>query len=106
MSKNFKQPGDTIDIPAPSDVSSGAGVLVGKLFGVAAFSAKQGELVALDRKGVFDLPKVSAQAWVIGDVIYWSGTEATTTATNNTKIGYATAAAGNPSARADVLIHQ
>ncbi|MET0170910.1 MAG: capsid cement protein [Agrobacterium vaccinii] len=106
MAKNFKQPGKTLDVPAPADVKSGDGVLIGKLFGVAQTDAKQGEMFALDREGVWDLPKTEAQAWAVGDVVYWSGTEVTTTANGNTKIGFAVAVAGNPSKRGDVVLSQ
>jgi predicted RecA/RadA family phage recombinase len=97
--KNFIQPGDTITVPAPADVTSGSLVLVGVLFGIAAFDAKSGEDVEISTKGVFELPKTSAQAWTVGAAIYWDNTAkaATTTATSNTFIGHAVAAAANPS---------
>lgn len=104
MAKNYKQPGKTLDIPAPADVKSGDGVLIGKMFGVAQTTAKQGEMVAIDREGVWDLPKTAAQAWGIGDVLYWTGTEVTTTVGTNTKIGFAAAVAINPSPRGDVVL--
>ncbi|POO54285.1 hypothetical protein CPJ18_01920 [Agrobacterium rosae] len=104
MAKNFKQPGKILDIPAPADVKSGDGVLIGKLFGVAQTTVKQGEMVAIDREGVWDLPKTEAQAWAIGDIVYWTGTEVSTTASGNTKIGYATAVAANPTKRGDVVL--
>lgn len=106
MAKNFKQPGKTLDIPAPADVKSGDGVLVGKLFGVAQFSAKANEMVTIDREGVWALPKTEAQAWAVGDVVYWTGTEVTTTASGNTKIGYAAAVAINPTKLGDVVLSQ
>ena len=37
--KNFIQPGNTLTMIAPVDVTSGIGVLVGNIFGVAAFDA-------------------------------------------------------------------
>lgn len=97
--KNFIQPGDTITVPAPADVASGDGVLVGKLFGVANFDAKSGEPVEVSRSGVYELAKTSAQAWTIGALIYFDGSKATTAdnAGANPKIGYALAVADNPS---------
>jgi predicted RecA/RadA family phage recombinase len=98
--KNFVQTGDTITVPAPADVSSGDLVMVGKLFGVAAFDADSGDDVEITTKGVFTLPKTSAQAWTVGAAVYWDATNSvvTTTSTSNTLIGHAVAAAANPSA--------
>lgn len=97
--KNYSQSGDIIEIAAPADVSSGDLVIVGKLFGVAATDAKSGERVNIHTEGVYELAKTSAQAWTVGAAIYaTSGAVATTTATDNTFIGHAVAAAANPSA--------
>lgn len=99
MAKNFIQPGITIPVPAPADIKSSEGVLVGKLFGVAQYDAKQNEEVEINTRGVFDLPKVSAQAWAVGDAVYWVAADkkVSTTASGNTLIGHAVAAAANPS---------
>lgn len=108
--KNYRQDDCTIEVTAPYDVTSGDGVLVGSLFGVAEFSAKQGERVNMSREGVFELPKTNAEAWTEGVIVYWDDTahEVTTddNAAANVKIGYAAAVAANPSASGDVLIHQ
>ncbi len=100
MAKNFIQPGDTITVPAPADVTSGSGVLVGSLFGVAAFDAKSGDDVEIYTKGLWGLPKTSAQAWTVGAKIYWDGSKCTTADGSgaNTLIGHALAVAANPSA--------
>lgn len=109
--KNYIQAGDQITTTAPNgtsdvDVSAGDGVLVGSLFGVAVNDALKGAEVVLSTRGVFDLAKVSAQAWAVGDKIYWdaSAGNATTTASGNSKIGVATAAAANPSATGNVRL--
>lgn len=104
MAKNFIQPGDTVTVPAPADVSSGDLVLVGKLFGVAAFDAKENADVEIFTKGVFSLPKTSAQAWTVGAAIYWDGSKCTTAASENTLIGHALVAAANPSATGTVRL--
>lgn len=97
--KNYVMDDRVITVAAPADVLSGAGVLVGTMFGVAAFDALSGVNVEIVTEGVFDLPKASAQAWTQGATIYWDNTakNCTTTATSNTKIGVATDAAANPS---------
>ena len=97
--KNYIQPGDSVTVPAPADVKSGDLVVVGDLFGVAQFSAKAGDDVEIATKGVFGLPKVSAQAWSLGAKVYYVAADKniSTTATGNTFIGHATEAAANPS---------
>ena len=95
--KNALQPGRTITLPAPYFVSSGDGLLVGAIFGLACTSAGAGESVETTLVGVFDMKKTASQAWAIGDKIYWDNVakEATKTATNNTLIGAAIEAVGN-----------
>lgn len=99
--KNFIEAGDTLTVPAPTGgVISGGVVIIGSLKGVAGSTAAAGVSVAVKTTGVFELPKVSAQAWTVGAPIYWDATagNATTTSTDNTAIGFATEAAANPSA--------
>ncbi len=80
--KNYIQEGDTLEVTAPADTKSGDGVMVGKLFGVAAHSAKAGERVNIDREGVYVLPKVAAQAWATeGIPLYWDAGAVTSDAT-------------------------
>ncbi|WFS02779.1 DUF2190 family protein [Rhizobium tumorigenes] len=97
--RNFIQPGDVITLSAPYDVLSGAGVLVGSLFGIAAYSALTGAEVETKMSGVFDMPKLAAQAWTVGAPIYWDATnkQTTTVSTSNTLIGKAVLVAANPS---------
>lgn len=104
--KNYVQPGENITLAAPYDVASGAGALVGSIFGVAQETVLSGADVVLVRRGVFDLAKVSAQAWTVGAKIYWDNAAkvCTTVSTSNTLIGAAAAAAANPSATGTVLL--
>lgn len=104
--KNYLQPGDAIDCIAPAGgVVSGRPVIIGSLVGVSSVTADEGKPFALQRVGVYRLPKVSAQAWTQGAKIYWtSGNQATTTASGNTLIGIAAAEAANPSDFGDVLL--
>ncbi len=89
--KNYVQPGNTITLTAPYAVSSGDGLLVGSIFGVATGTAALGEAVEAALTGVYDLKKVASQAWAAGDKVYWDNTarEATKTTTSNTLIGVA-----------------
>ena len=95
--KNYVQPGDVVRVPAPADVLSGAGVLVGTLFGVAVHDALSGADVEIATTGVYDLPKAGSQAWTVGAAIYWvaASFHCSTTAGANTLIGHAVAAVGS-----------
>lgn len=97
--KTYIQQGEALTIPAPANVTSGQGLLIGGLFGVVATTALSGEDVAVHRIGVFEMPKLAAQAWTVGAKVYWDNANArcTTVATANTLIGCAAAAAANPS---------
>lgn len=105
--RNHVQPGRTLTLPAPADVKSGEGVIVGSIFGVANGDALTGEPVDLDVEGVFDLPKVSALAIAPGDKVYWIAADkaVSKTAAGNTLIGVATTAAANPSASVNVRLN-
>ena len=90
------QPGNTITLAAPYDVTSGDGLLVGAIFGIATGSAVNGETVEATLVGIFDLTKAASQAWAAGDKVYWDDTNkvATKTASGNTAIGVAVEAVG------------
>ncbi|HJE71558.1 MULTISPECIES: DUF2190 family protein [Pseudomonas] len=100
--KNFIQAGDCITLPAPAGGTvSGDLYKVGGLVGVAATTEAEGKDVVLKTTGVFELDKISAQAWAIGDVIYMNGTSRMATnvsASGLFRIGVVTEVAANPSA--------
>lgn len=104
--KNYIQKGDTIEVIAPYDVTSGDGVLVDTVFGVASHDAVSGEPVQIKRTGMFEMAKTSAQSWTQGAAIYWDNTNKRTTiaATNNTLIGAATEVAVNPTDTGKLLL--
>lgn len=108
--KNFVQDGDTLALIAPYDVGSGAGAKIGNLFGVAVADVASGKTGQFKMSGVFDLPKVSAQAWAsVGTLIYWDdGDKVCTTdddGGSNLCIGINVAAAANPSATGRVRLN-
>lgn len=105
--KDFVKPGEVITVLAPYDVVSGAGVLVGSLFGAALGDALSGVSVELQTTGVIMFDKTSAQAWTVGVRIYWDDTNkvCTTTATSNKLIGVATAVAADPSSYGEVRLN-
>ena len=88
--RNWIQPGDTVTVVAPVAVTSGDGLLVGALFGVAISTAAIGANVEMLTEGVVDLPK-AAVAITQGAKVYWDNTakNVTTTSAGNTLIGCA-----------------
>lgn len=105
--RNFIQPGKTLTMPAPAGgVVSGALIIIGKIFGVAATTAAETEPFDLDTGGVYELPKTAAEAWAAGDEVYaTAGGVITKTASGNTKVGVAAAPAANPSGSGAVRLN-
>lgn len=105
--KNYIQRGDTITLTAPAAVTSGSGVKVGSIVGIATADAASGADVEVLLVGVVDVAKASAEAWTVGALVYWDDTAGnfTTTSTSNTLAGVAVAVAGNPSATGRVRLN-
>lgn len=95
--RNYVQPGDSLALTVPyaGGVTSGQGVLVGALFGVAAVDGVQNAIIECQTKGVFDLAKEPALAITAGARLFWDNTNRrlTTTATGNYQVGVAALAA-------------
>jgi predicted RecA/RadA family phage recombinase len=104
--KNFIQPGKVVTLVATYNLTSGQGVLVGAIFGVAAHDALQGTPVEAVRDGIFVLDAVAADTLVAGDKVYWDNTarRITKTATNNVLVGAAAAPKSGTEASATVLL--
>jgi len=94
--KNFVAHGNALTFlnATGAAIASGAGVVLGKLFGIAAGPVAIGAEGVLNLTGVYDLPKAASQAWTVGAAVYWDNTakRCTTVATDNTLIGVAVAA--------------
>lgn len=72
--QNFVQAGGTITATAPSGgATSGDGVLIDHLFGVAAITAAEGADVELVTEGVFDIAKEAGAGIAAGAPAYWDG---------------------------------
>ncbi len=104
--KNFLQAGVTLALLAPYAVSSGGGFQVGAIFAVATADALEAADVEGVTTGVFSLTKTTAQAWVVGDKIYWNNAtkKCDTDGTVGMLIGTATAIAANPSTVGEVRL--
>lgn len=108
MASNYVQPGKNIDLTAPTGgVTSGVGVLIGRIFSVALQTVAAAAAFVGTRVGVWSLAKTSAQAWVVGEKIYWDN--ANKRADNLPtagfrRIGVCVEAAANPSSTGKVLL--
>lgn len=111
MAKNFVQRGRTLTVPVPAaGVTTGLCVLIGTIFGVALSTVAYAATAVcdIDVSGVWYLLKTSAQAWAVGDKIYWDATGAVCTnvpAAGLRFVGTATAVAANPSASGYVRLN-
>lgn len=73
--KTFIQTGDVVTVSAPTGgATSGAGVLIGSLFGVAASNAAAGDMLELAVTGIYALPKNTATVIAAGDAVAWDDT--------------------------------
>lgn len=103
--KSYVQHGDVLTFVAPYAVASGAPFKVGAFVAVSVNAAALGASVEGRTEGVFIVPKVSAQAWSVGDKIYWDdAVKAMTNVAGGTLCGAATVAAANPSATGTVYL--
>lgn len=108
MATNYIQDGDVLTLTAPYQRNSGLGALVGSIFGVSLGTVASGATGEFAVEGVFSLAKTSAQAWSVGDRIYWDDTNkrCDTDPTVGPLIGCATAAAANPSSTGYVRLNE
>lgn len=100
--RTFIQPGDIIDLVAPAGgFTSGVITRVGAIVGVPQCTVAAGSTGAVKVTGVFELAKVSAQAWTQGQLIYLpaaGGALTNVSAAGVFLVGVATEPAANPSA--------
>lgn len=106
--KNFIQPGRNITIASPDPVSSGDIVTVGFLVGVACGDAAIGEPLTIATEGVYELPKVAVEGFVVGSAVYGSTGQLVTSneeAPNHVAIGIAVANAAASTATVKVRLN-
>lgn len=98
MAKTFRQPADSVSVPAPvGGTVAGNVYVIDHLVGVAATTEAAGDLVTLHVTGSFLVTKLGTDDVAIGNALYWDtgNNRATLTATSNKVMGYALAPAGN-----------
>ena len=65
--KNYLQNGHIVRVTTPAGgIASGDALIVGSIFGIAAYSSAEGDPVELSTTGVFQLPKASAAVLAVG----------------------------------------
>lgn len=95
--KNYIQDGNVINYTVPAGgVTSGDAVQIGEIVGVAVTDGDEGDIIAVQLTGVFELPKVTGTAFAAGDVLYLNTDgKLTATATDNPVAGKCWAAAAS-----------
>ena len=106
MATNLVSDAGVVTVTAPAAVASGAGVLVGLMFGVAVHAAASGANVAIMTEGVFRLPKATGVAINEGVRVFWDNTagNVTTTAASNNCIGLAVGPGNYASGATEILV--
>ena len=65
--KNYLQNGHIVRVTTPAGgIASGDALIVGSIFGIAAYSSAEGDPVELSTTGVFQLPKATAAVLTVG----------------------------------------
>ena len=73
--QNYIQNGHVITVATPAGgIASGEGLIVGNIFGIAAYAAAVGEPVELATTGVYQLPKATAAVLTVGARVAWDNT--------------------------------
>lgn len=67
MTRLFVQRGGVIDYTAGSDIAAGQVVVMGHTLGIALTDIASGSLGAVAIEGVYELPKVSAAVFAVGE---------------------------------------
>ncbi len=96
--QNYIQNGHVITVTTPAGgITSGEGLIVGSIFGVAAYTAAEGDPLELATTGVYQLPKATAAVLAVGARVAWDNTakNINVLGAGRFPVGIATEAAGN-----------
>ena len=106
MAKNFVQEGKALNYTAGADTLSGDFVLIGTIGGIAKTAIANGKVGAVHVTGIFNVAKATG-AITQGAKLYWDNTNKvlTTTASGNTIVGVAAAAAASGDATVAILLN-
>jgi len=103
--KNYVQPGDIVTVTAPAAIVSGAGLLIGSLFGVATASTAAGAPLEIKTTGVFELDAADTGAAAIGTPVSWDAASGRITTGDGVLIGVLVAAKAASAATATVRLN-
>jgi predicted RecA/RadA family phage recombinase len=96
--QNYIQNGHVITVPTPTGgIASGEGLIVGSIFGIAAYSTAEGDPLELAITGAYKLPKAITAVLTIGARVAWDNTakNINVPGAGRFPVGVATEAAGN-----------
>lgn len=82
--ESFNKPGNIVTVAAPANVTSGIPFILGVLLCIPVASASSGDDVAVAIEGVFELPKVSTDTFVAGQLVNWESGAANLSETTGT----------------------
>jgi predicted RecA/RadA family phage recombinase len=93
--KNYVAKGDIIDLVAAGAITSGTPVVMTDVVGVPLISGVSGDTIPCAVEGIYELTKLTGEAWTLGQKVYWDpgAVKCTTTAGALKQIGNASAAA-------------
>lgn len=106
--KNHVKPGNRLTVVAPTGgLVGGDFYLLGAAFGIVSVTVAEGEETELNIGEVWTQPKATGAAWAVGDKIYWDNAakNMTKTATGNTLVGVANAAALSAATSGEVRLN-
>ena len=109
MAQNYIQPGNVLEVIAPSGgYTSQSVVIAGLLVGIALGDAAEGEACEVALEGVWDVAKTAGTAWAQGDKLYFDATakRGTKTSIYKTVSGEAAAAAVSAATTGRILLKQ
>ena len=106
--ENYVQRGDVLEFTAPSGgVTSGTPVKIGRAFVIPTVTALVGEKFSGLIEGVVTVPKVAAEPWTEGLLIWWNSaaSQATSVSTTAMLIGIAVRTEANPTSTGRVKLN-
>lgn len=107
--KKYLGSGDRFNHTVTASISSGEGLLIGHLFGVALSDGAIDDLVAFVRSGIVEIAKLTSDDVSKGDKLYWDPGNTRVTLTNSGAlkcVGVATADAGTSADTVEMVIIQ
>jgi predicted RecA/RadA family phage recombinase len=107
MGASYVDDGSAIELVATTARVAGAVVIYADdTIGIVADTVALGERYNAWIRGKFQLAKNTGLPFAPGEDVYWDGTELTTVASSNTRIGVVARAASTTASKARILLNQ